>query len=154
MGAEARLRELGIELPAAPAPRANYVSCVRTGSLLFVAGHGPYRSDGTFIVGKVGATLNESLAYGAARLVGLNLLSTIRQHLGTLDDVTRVVKLLGMVNAAPGFTSIPAVIDGCSDLLIEVFGRDVGAHARSAVGMAELPFDIAVEIEMICEVAP
>jgi enamine deaminase RidA (YjgF/YER057c/UK114 family) len=105
------------------------------------------------VLGKVGATLDESAAYDAARLVGLNLLATVRQNLGSLDEVTKVVKLLGMVNVAPGFNAVPAVIDGCSDLLIDVFGRDIGAHARSAVGMAELPFDIAVEIEMICEVA-
>jgi enamine deaminase RidA (YjgF/YER057c/UK114 family) len=105
------------------------------------------------VLGKVGATLDESAAYDAARLVGFNLLATVRQNLGSLDEVTKVVKLLGMVNVAPGFNAVPAVIDGCSDLLIDVFGRDIGAHARSAVGMAELPFDIAVEIEMICEVA-
>jgi enamine deaminase RidA (YjgF/YER057c/UK114 family) len=105
------------------------------------------------VLGKVGAALDESAAYDAARLVGLNLLATVRQNLGSLDEVTKVVKLLGMVNVAPGFNAVPAVIDGCSDLLIDVFGRDIGAHARSAVGMAELPFDIAVEIEMICEVA-
>jgi enamine deaminase RidA (YjgF/YER057c/UK114 family) len=105
------------------------------------------------VLGKVGAILDESAAYDAARLVGLNLLATVRQNLGSLDEVTKVVKLLGMVNVAPGFNAVPAVIDGCSDLLIDVFGRDIGAHARSAVGMAELPFDIAVEIEMICEVA-
>ena len=153
MGAEARLRELAIDLPVAPAARANYVSCVRTGSLLYLAGHGPYQSDGSMVLGKVGATLDESAAYDAARLVGFNLLATVRQNLGSLDEVTKVVKLLGMLNVAPGFNAVPAVIDGCSDLLIDVFGRDIGAHARSAVGMAELPFDIAVEIEMICEVA-
>lgn len=151
MSADRRLVELGIELPASAAPVANYVPAVRTGSLLFVSGHGPIGFDGMPIVGKVGADLDVDAAKEAARLVGLNLLATMRQELGSLDEVSRIVKVLGMVNAAPGFTQIPAVIDGCSDLLVSVFG-DCGRHARSAVGMGELPFGIAVEIELVAEV--
>jgi enamine deaminase RidA (YjgF/YER057c/UK114 family) len=151
VSAERRLVELGIELPASAAPVANYVPAVRTGSLLFVSGHGPIRLDGTLIVGKVGADLDLDAAQTAARVVGLNLLATMRQELGSLDEVSRIVKVLGMVNATPGFTQIPAVIDGCSDLLVSVFG-DCGRHARSAVGMGELPFGISVEIELVAEV--
>lgn len=152
MGAEQRLGELGIILPETSAPVANYLMAVRSGSLLFLAGHGPYDVDGKITTGKVGADLDVHEGSDAARLVALNLLHTIRRELGSLDRVTRVVKVLGMVNCAPGFNQTPQVIDGCSDLLVEVFGPTIGSHARSAVGMAELPFDIAVEIEMICEV--
>jgi enamine deaminase RidA (YjgF/YER057c/UK114 family) len=152
MGAEDRVSERGIVLPSPPSPRANYVSAVRTGSLLFLAGHGPYRPDGTMTLGKVGGDLSLEQGRDAARLVGLNLLATIQRELGSLDRVTRVVKVLGMVNTAPGFVESPAVINGCSDVLVEVFGPEIGSHARSAVGVAELPFNIAVEIEMICEV--
>jgi len=151
MGGEERLRTLGIELPAGSPPVGNYLSAVRSGSLLFLAGHGPVRADGTMVQGKVGRDLDVAAAKDAARLVGLGLLATMRRELGSLDDVRRIVKVLGMVNCAPGFNQTPAVIDGCSDLLIEVFGES-GRHARSAVGMAELPFDIAVEIELVAEV--
>jgi enamine deaminase RidA (YjgF/YER057c/UK114 family) len=125
---------------------------VRTGNLLFLAGHGPYDVDGSLRTGKVGSDLTLDEARDAARLVGLNLLHTIRHELGSLDRVTRVVKVLGMVNCAPGFNQTPLVVDGCSDVLVEIFGKAIGSHARSAVGMAELPFDIPVEVEMICEV--
>ena len=152
MGAEDRMIELGIILPEASVPVANYVMAVRSGRLLFLAGHGPYDLDGTVRVGKVGADLALEDARGAARLVALNLLHTIRRELGSLDRVTRIVKVLGMVNCAPGFNQTPQVIDGCSDVLVDIFGQEIGSHARSAGGMAELPFDIAVEIEMICEV--
>jgi enamine deaminase RidA (YjgF/YER057c/UK114 family) len=152
MGAEARLTELGIELPPGVAPVANYVSAVQTGNLLFLAGHGPALPDGTFLTGRVGAELDLNAGRAAARLVALNLLTTVRRELGSLDDVRRVVKVLGMVNCAPGFNRIPQVIDGCSDVLVELFGQEIGRHARSAVGMAELPFNIPVEIEMIVEV--
>jgi enamine deaminase RidA (YjgF/YER057c/UK114 family) len=150
MTAEERLAELGIELPVSSPPVANYVRAVRSGSLLFVSGHGPQRPDGSMVQGKVGRDLDVAAATDAARLVGLNLLSTMRRELGSLDVVARVVKVLGMVNCAPGFNQTPNVINGCSDLLVEVFG-DEGRHARSAVGMAELPFDICVEIELIAE---
>jgi enamine deaminase RidA (YjgF/YER057c/UK114 family) len=133
-------------------PVGNYVAAVRTGNLLFLAGHGPVRVDGTMVTGKVGADLDLAAARDAARLVALNLVTTVRRELGSLDAVGRIVKVLGMVNCAPGFTQTPAVIDGCSDVLVEIFGEDVGRHARSAVGMAELPFNIAVEIEMIVEI--
>ncbi len=147
-----RLEELGLTLPAGAPPVGNYVGAVRTGSLLFVSGHGPVGPDGVWLRGKVGRDLDVPAARDAARLVGLNLLATIRQELGSLDHVVRIVKVLGMVNCAPGFTQTPAVIDGCSDLLVEVFGESAGRHAGSAVGMAELPFDIPVEIELVAEV--
>lgn len=152
MGAEARLAALGIELPPGSEPVANYRMAVRTGDLLFVAGHGPAHGDGVKVRGKVGADLDLDEAREAARLVGVNLLATVRRELGSLDSVRRVVKVLGMVNCAPGFDQTPAVIDGCSDFLVEVFGPEAGSHARTAVGMAELPFGLAVEIEMIVEV--
>jgi enamine deaminase RidA (YjgF/YER057c/UK114 family) len=142
---EERLAAIGLRLPPAPRPAAQYVPCVRSGNLLYVSGQGPVSADG-LVTGKVGATLDEAAARHAARLTGLAILAVVRQELGTLDAVVRVVKILGMVNAAPGFNRMPAVIDGCSELLVEVFG-DAGRHARSAVGMAELPFDIPVEIE-------
>ena len=127
------------------------MGAVRTGSLVFVSGAGPIRPDGTFVTGKVGRDVDLDAAKEAARLTGLQLLAVLRAELGSLDRVARVVKTLGMVNCAPGFNRTPAVIDGCSELLIEVFG-DAGRGARSAVGMAELPFDIAVEIELVVEV--
>jgi len=151
MTAEARLSELGLELPTPFPPAGNYVSAVRTGPLLFLSGTGPVRADGTVITGKVGADVDLDTAVEAARVTGLQLLAAIRHELGTLDRVCRVVKTLGMVNCAPGFNRTPQVIDGCSNLLVDVFGDD-GRGARSAVGMAELPFDICVEIELVVEV--
>jgi enamine deaminase RidA (YjgF/YER057c/UK114 family) len=152
VGAEARLQELGMELPAGLPPVANYLPAVRTGDLLFVAGHGPVALDGSIVHGKVGRDLTLAEGVEAARLVGLNLISTVRTELGSLDRVRRIVKVLGMVNCGPGFNQMPAVIDGCSNLMVELFGEEAGRHARSAVGMAELPFDIPVEIEMVVEV--
>jgi enamine deaminase RidA (YjgF/YER057c/UK114 family) len=153
MSAEARLKEKNIALPEQAAPMANYVSAVRTGDLLFLAGHGPVRQpDGSFPRGKLGKDLSVEQGYQIAREVGLNLLATTRNALGSLDRVKRVVKVLGMVNSAEGFGNQPRVINGCSDLLVEVFGEAIGKHARSAVGMAELPVGIPVEIEMILEV--
>ena len=132
---------------------ANYVRARRVGNLLFVAGHGPAPApDGTRLAGKVGRDLTLEQAYQAARLTGINLLASVQAELGDLDRVTQVVKVLGMVNCAPGFNQTPRVINGCSDLFVEVFGEAIGRHARSAVGMAELPNDIPVEIEMILEV--
>ena len=149
---EKRIAELGISLPDSPQPIANYVPAVRTGNLLFVAGLGPAaRADGSVPNGKVGRDLTQEEGYEAARLVGINLLARLKSSLGDLDRVVRVVKLLSMVNSAPEFTQQPAVANGCSDLLVEVFGER-GRHARSAVGMASLPNDIPVEIEMIVEV--
>lgn len=153
MAAEDRLRELGIELPAPPNPLANYVRAKRVGGLMFVSGHGPAPdADGKRWIGKVGGDLTLEEGYHAARLTGLNLLASVRAELGSLDRVKQIVKLLGMVNCAPGFDQTPRVINGCSDLLVEVFGPGAGQHARSAVGMAELPNTIPVEIEMVIEV--
>jgi enamine deaminase RidA (YjgF/YER057c/UK114 family) len=153
MGAEARLQELGITLPAPLPAVANYVGAVRVGNLLFVSGHGPLRPDGVPSArGKVGRELSVEEGYAVAREVGINLLSTTRTALGSLDRVRRVVKALGMVNSAADFGQQPQVINGFSDLMVEVFGEAIGKHARSAVGMAELPMGIPVEIEMILEV--
>lgn len=149
MGAADRLAELGIELPPVLVPAGSYVSSVVVGSMVHVGGHGPVHGD-EIVRGKVGLDLDLDEARRAARLTGLSILATLQQDLGDLDRIRRMVKVFGMVNAAPGFDQMPAVIDGCSDLLIEVFG-DAGRHTRSAVGMAELPFGIAVEIELIAE---
>ena len=147
--AEENLKKLGITLPTPPTPVANYVTSVRVGNLLFLAGHGP--TAGT-PAGKVGKELTLEQGAQAARQTGLNLLATTRAALGSLDKVKRVVKVLGMVNSAPGFADQPQVINGFSDLMVQVFGEAIGKHARSAVGMAELPSNIPVEIEMILEV--
>ena len=152
MTAEQRIKELGLELPPVPKPVGNYVGGVRTGNLLFMSGCGPRRNDGSAITGKVGGTLTVEQGYEAARVVGLNMLANIRHELGSLDKVKRVVKVLGMVNADPSFSNTPKVINGFSDLFVEVFG-DAGRGARSAVGMVTLPSQIAVEVEMVLEVA-
>jgi enamine deaminase RidA (YjgF/YER057c/UK114 family) len=152
MSAEARIKELGLTLPQPPKPLGNYVPGVRAGNLLFLSGHGPVRVDGVPATrGKVGRDLSIEDGYKVARDVGINLLASAKTLLGSLDRVKRVVKVLGMVNSAEGFGDQPKVINGCSDLLVEVFGES-GRHARSAVGMAELPMGIPVEIEMILEV--
>jgi enamine deaminase RidA (YjgF/YER057c/UK114 family) len=145
---ERRLGELGLVLPAGSAPVGSYLKAARWGELLFVSGHGPVRVDGSRVSGKVGSDLDVPAAYDAARLTGMGMLSTLRRELGTLDAVASVLKVFGMVNSAPGFTQAPAVVDGCSDLLIEVFG-DRGPHARTAVCVAELPFGFPVEIEAV-----
>lgn len=147
MNTEKHLQKLGIELPAIPEPAGNYVHAVRTGNLLFLSGKGPGDSKG-----KVGETVSIEQAYADARQVGLTLLAVMRHELGSLDRVARVVKVLGMVNAEPDFGSQPKVINGCSDLFVEVLGER-GRHARSAVGMGSLPNQITVEIECIVEVA-
>ncbi len=153
MGAEARLKELGISLPQPATPVANYVGAVRVGNLLFVSGHGPLRTDGKPMArGKVGRELTVEQGYQVAREVGLSLLATTRAQLGSLDKVKRVVKVLGMVNSADDFGDQPKVINGFSDLMVQVFGEATGKHARSAVGMAGLPMGIPVEIEMVLEV--
>ena len=148
MRVERRLQELGIELPPPVRPVATYVRYVQTGNLLFVSGTGP--SDAA-PKGKVGADVSVEHAYQAAREVGLQLLATAKDALGDLDRITRVVKLLGMVNSSPDFDRQPEVINGCSDLFVEVLG-EAGRHTRSAVGMGALPFRIAVEIECTFEV--
>ncbi len=151
MKVEAKFAEMGLQLPPPPAPVANYVRTVRTGNLLFVSGHGPHR-DGTLVyTGKVGRDLTVEQGYEAARLVALNCLASVKEALGDLDRVKRVVKVLGMVNCTPEFDRQPEVINGCSDLLVALYG-DAGRHARSAVGMGALPRNIAVEIEMVLEV--
>ena len=148
---EARLKELGIELPAAPEPVANYVNGVRTGNLIFLAGKGPRRADGSEIRGKLGAGVSIEEGYEGARLTAINQLAVLKAMLGDLGKVKRVVKVLGMVNSDPEFVDQPAVINGFSDLIVEVFGER-GRHARAAVGMASLPRGQSVEIEMIVEV--
>jgi enamine deaminase RidA (YjgF/YER057c/UK114 family) len=150
MGVEEKLKELGVELPSAATPVANYVPAVRAGDLVFLSGHGPVGKDG-LITGKLGADLTVEEGYRAARVVTIGLLGSLKSVIGDLDKVLRIVKLLGMVNCDPDFRDHPRVIDGASDLLVEAFGER-GKHARSAVGMNVLPFDIAVEIEMIAEV--
>ncbi len=147
---EARLADLGITLPPVSAPVANYLGCKRAGDMLYVGGHGPVTASG-IVRGKVGATVTLEQAREAAKATALSMLATVRAELGSLDRVRQVVKVFGMVNCAPGFNLTPAVIDGCSDVLVAIFG-DVGHHTRSAVGMAELPFDICVEIEMILQI--
>jgi len=143
-----RLKLLGLEIPTRRS-YGKYVGAVRSGNLIFVSGAGPSRPDG-FITGKVGGDVDLETAQEAARLCVLSGLSAVQEELGDLERMTRVVKLLGFVNSAPGFNQQPAVMDGASGLLIELFGER-GQHARSAVGVAELPMDIAVEVEMIVE---
>jgi len=146
-----RLRDLGIELPRVLPPAGNYVPVVRTGALLYTSGAGPVRPDGSMVTGKVGTDIDLEAGVEAARLTGLQLLAALAAECGSLNSIKRIVKIFGMVNCAPGFNRTPQVIDGCSNLLVDVFG-DTGRGARSAVGMAELPFDIAVEIELIAEI--
>lgn len=148
---EARLAELGIVLPAPPRPVANYVNGVRTGNLIFLAGKGPRRADGTEITGKLGADVTIEEGYEGARLTAINQLAVLKDMLGDLSKVKRIVKVLGMVNSDPSFVQQPKVINGFSDLMVKVFGER-GRHARAAVGMASLPRGQAVEIEMIVEV--
>lgn len=151
MQIEAKLEEMGIEIPAAVTPVANYVPAVRSGNLIFLSGHGPYQEEGTLITGRVGESLTTEQGYEAARRVAIGLLGSLKALIDDLDRVKQVVKLLGMVNCSADFVDQPKVINGASDLLVEVFG-DRGKHARSAVGMNALPLNIAVEIEMIVEV--
>jgi enamine deaminase RidA (YjgF/YER057c/UK114 family) len=146
MSAENRVRELGLVLPELPDPVANYVHAVRTGNLLFLAGKGPIG-----VAGKVGKEFSEQKGYQLAQQVGLLLLAVMRRELGSLDRVTRVVKIVGFVNATPEFQNHPQVINGCSDLLVSVFAER-GRHARTALGAGSLPFQIPVEIEAIVEV--
>jgi enamine deaminase RidA (YjgF/YER057c/UK114 family) len=152
MSAEATLKARGITLPPPTTPLANYVGAVRSGNLLYLSGHGPMREGKPLATGKVGRDLTVEQGYRAAREVGLGLLATTRATLGSLDRVKRVIKVLGMVNSADDFGDQPKVVNGFSDLMVEVFGEAIGKHARSAVGMAGLPMGIPVEIEMILEV--
>jgi enamine deaminase RidA (YjgF/YER057c/UK114 family) len=150
MSIDDRLAELGIDLPATTAPVANYVSTRRAGNLLFVSGH-VCRRAGAVVSGRVGDDIDTQAGYDLARLAALDVLGTVRAALGSLDDVT-MVKITGFVNSAPGFTEHPAVINGASDLFVQVLGTERGAHARSAIGVAQLPLGAAVEVEAILEV--
>jgi enamine deaminase RidA (YjgF/YER057c/UK114 family) len=150
--AEARLRQLAIELPKVAAPVANYVPAARVGNIVFLAGAGPRNPDGSRPQGKVGREVTLDEANQHARNVGLQLLAALRQEIGSLDKVVRIGRVFGMVNAAPDFTDHPKVINGCSDLFVDVFGNR-GRHARCAVGMGSLPFNMTVEIEAVVEVA-
>lgn len=151
-GADRKLRELGLELPPVTAPVATYLPAVRVANLLFTSGHGPRRADGTAWVGKLGEDLDLAEGQAAARATALRVLATVREALGSLDRVVRVVKVTGMVNAADDFRQHSQVINGFSDLLVEVFGKEAGTAARSAVGMSSLPGGIPVEVEAIFEV--
>ncbi|MDZ7646950.1 MAG: RidA family protein [Cytophagales bacterium] len=146
-----KLKELGIELFTPSKPMANYVKAVRVGNLLYLSGHGPGKADGSNITGKVGADMTTEQGYDAAKQVGVSILSTLKDELGDLNKVKRIVKVLGMVNCTETFTDQPKVINGFSDLMVAIFGEK-GKHARSAVGMNSLPSNIAVEIEIIVEV--
>ena len=151
MQIENRLKDMGIELPAAATPVANYVPAVRSGNLIFLSGHGPKDEAGAFITGKIGADLTAEQGYQAARRIAIGLLGSLKAVIGDLDKVSKIVKLLGLVNCTPDFGDQPKVINGASDLLVEVFDEK-GKHARSAIGTNALPSNIAVEIEMIVEV--
>ena len=151
MSAEARLKELKIELPKIPAPIGNFLPYRRVGQLLYLSGQGPRNAAGEISVGRLGKDCTVERAYSDARQIGLQMLATIRQAIDSLDHVEAIVKLLGMVNAEPEFGEHPKVINGCSDLLVEVFG-DQGKHARSAVGMGSLPNRMTVEIEAIIQI--
>jgi len=148
---EQKLKELGIQLSSPSSPVANYVNTVQVGNLLFISGKGPLQSNGEYIKGKVGQNLTIEDGYNAARLTAINLISTLKASIGDLSKVKRIVRVTGMVNASSDFTDHPKVVNGCSDLLVEVFG-DKGKHTRAAVGMNSLPSNIAVEIDMIVEV--
>ncbi len=150
-GPEQRLADLGITLRQPGPPVANYVHAVRSGNMVYLAGHGPRKPEGDWLTGKVGHDIDIEAGYAAARLTGINLLSSLKAEIGDLRRVRRIVKVLGMVNSAVTFTEQPSVMNGFSDLMVEVFGER-GRHARSAVGMAALPFNIPVEIEMIVEI--
>jgi enamine deaminase RidA (YjgF/YER057c/UK114 family) len=149
--AEAKLKEKGIVLTTPGKPVANYVNAVRVGNLLFLAGKGPTKPDGSNITGKVGKDLTIEQGYEAAKLVAINHLAVLKAELGDLNKVKRIVKVLGMVNCTEDFKDQPKVINGYSDLMVEIFG-DKGKHARSAVGMGSLPMNIAVEVEVIVEI--
>ncbi|MCH9653785.1 MAG: RidA family protein [Planctomycetes bacterium] len=151
MSIEAKIQELNLELPEAPKPGGIYNPVVQIDDLLYVSGHGPVKLDGTMHTGRVGDDLTEEQGFEAAQAVGLTMLATLKQYLGDLDRIERFVKVLGMVNAAPDFKRHPLVINGFSDLMVQIFG-DQGRAARSAVGMGSLPGNIAVEVEAIVQI--
>lgn len=148
---EQRLNELGIELSSPSPPTANFVRTVKVGNLVFLSGHGPDKPEGGRVIGKVGGDLSLEQGNEAARLTGISLLSSLKAEIGDLNKIRRFVKVTGMVNADPSFTEHSQVVNGFSDLMVEIFGDD-GKHARAAVGMSSLPFNMAVEIEAIVEV--
>ena len=149
---EQKLEELGILFSIPSSPVANYVNTVRTGNLIYISGKGPLKSDGSYVLGKLGENLTLEQGYEAARLTALNLILTLKASIGDLSEVKRIVRVTGMVNATSDFTDHPKVMNGCSDLLVEVFGEN-GKHTRVAVGMNSLPLNIAVEIDMIVEIS-
>ena len=151
MSIDNKLKELGITLKSPPSPVANYIPVQQTGNLIYLSGQGPRNENGEFITGKVGSDITAEEAYDLARNTAINLLSAMNAYLGSLDRVSKIVKVLGMVNAVQDFKDHPKVINGCSDLFVEVFGEK-GKHARSAVGMGSLPNNMAVEIEIIVEI--
>lgn len=148
MGFDQKIDELSLQLPPAPKPGGTYIPTVQVGDMLYVSGHGPVQADGTMMSGKVGADVDTKGGYQAARVVGLTILATLRAQLGSLDEIERLAKVLGMVNSTTDFGEHPKVINGFSDLMVEVFG-DSGRGARSAVGMGSLPGNIPVEVEAI-----
>lgn len=152
MSIEARLSGLNIELPPAPPRGGVYQPVLIVGNQAFFSGHGPYQSDGTYICGKVGADIDIAAGQAAARQTGLAILASMKAHLGSLDRIKRVIKLLGMVDCPPDFKQHPQVINGCSELYRDIFGEEAGVGVRSAVGMGSLPGGMAVEIEGVFEI--
>lgn len=148
----AKLAQLGLQLPPAPEAKGLYQSLVVSGNLVFTSGHLPIDASGKLIVGRLGAELDVEAGYRAAQWAGLNILASLRKQFGSLDRVRRVLKILGAVSGTPDFTQQPAVINGCSELLADVFGRDAGVGARSAIGAGSLPLGVAVEIETVFEI--
>jgi enamine deaminase RidA (YjgF/YER057c/UK114 family) len=151
MSAEDKIKELGLDLGQVGPPAGNYVPAVRTGDLLFISGQLPTRPDGTRPLGRLGELTPVDEGYDAARLCGISLLARLREELGSLDKVKRIVKVVGYVNATPEFIQHPQVVNGASDLLAEVFG-DAGKHARAAIGVSSLPAGCPVEVELVAEV--
>jgi enamine deaminase RidA (YjgF/YER057c/UK114 family) len=148
---EEKLKQKGIVLPEVPSPIANYVNAVRTGNLLFLAGKGPLKADGKYVTGTLGKDLTIEQGYEAARLIALMQIAVLKKELGDLSKVKRIVKVLGLVNSTDDFADQPKVINGFSDLMVEIFGEK-GKHARSAIGVNTLPMHIAVEVELVVEV--
>ena len=152
MTIEEKMKDLGLELPSAPKPVGVYRPVVLSGNMAYVSGHGPLKSDGTLMTGRVGDTVDQKTGYDAARQTALAVLASLRAKLGSLDQVSRIVKTFGMVNCSPDFTQQPAVINGFSELMADLFGEENGIGARSAVGVGSLPGNIPVEIEAIFEI--
>ena len=151
MSFDAKIQELGLVLPPAPKPMGVYRPVVVSAGMVYVSGHGPLRPDGTLVTGRVGADLDTAAGYEAARITGLAVLASLKAELGSLDRIGRIIKTLGMVNSTPEFADHPKVINGFSELMVEVFGAEAGRGARSAVGLVALPGNIAVEVEVIYE---